>query len=154
MTSKILNLALFQPEIPQNLGPIMRLCACMHVKLHIIEPCGFPLDEKKIKRSAMDYIQHLTWQRHSSWESFLKNTESPKRRLLLMTTKSQTPYTNFDYHDGDILIAGSESKGAPDFVHETVDHRLTIPMHGETRSLNIAISCAMFLGEMSRIIRG
>lgn len=154
MANKILNLALFQPEIPQNLGTIMRLCACLHVKLHIIGPCGFPLDERKIKRSAMDYIEHLTWERYSSWDHFLEKTNTPNRRLILMTTKSTTPYTNFDYQEHDILIAGSESKGAPDFVHNTVEERLTIPMHGETRSLNIAISCAMFLGEMSRIIRG
>ncbi len=154
MSTTQLNLALFQPEIPQNLGTIMRLCACMHVKLHIIEPCGFPLDEKKIKRSAMDYIEHLTWERHRSWDSFLESTDTPNRRLILMTTKSTTAYTNYEYKEGDILIAGSESRGAPDFVHSFVDDRLTIPMHGETRSLNIAISCAMFLGEMSRIIRG
>tara|TARA_Y100001936_G_C15992193_1_gene623000 strand:+ start:627 stop:1091 length:465 start_codon:yes stop_codon:yes gene_type:complete len=151
MTKTLPALALFQPDIPQNLGAIMRLCACMNVHLHIIEPCGFPFNEKKVRRSAMDYIDHLSWTRHASWDDFIEMTKQNNSRLILMTTKGAKPYIEFEFHENDILIAGSESNGAPDFVHETCkDNRLFVPMHGQTRSLNIGMACAMFLGEAQR----
>lgn len=151
MSKNLLDLSLFQPDIPQNLGAIMRLCACMNVHLHIIEPCGFPFNEKKVRRAAMDYIDHLSWERHESWDDFLKWSSENKKRLILMTTKGAQPYTNFKFQENDALIAGSESNGAPNFVHEECkEHRLFVPMHGKTRSLNIGMACSMFLGEAQR----
>lgn len=144
-----MRLALYQPDIPQNLGTIMRLCACMDVTLDIIEPCGFPLNDRKIKRAGMDYIEHLKWNRHDSWEDFLLN--KPKdARLVLMTTKASVPYTEFAFQETDILLAGRESAGVPENVHKIVDGRVIIPMKGQTRSLNIALSCSMILGEALR----
>ncbi len=144
-----MRLALYQPDIPQNLGTIMRLCACMDVTLDIIEPCGFPLNDRKIKRAGMDYIEHLKWNRHDSWEDFLLN--KPKdARLVLMTTKASVPYTEFAFKETDILLAGRESAGVPEAVHGIVDGRVIIPMKGQTRSLNIALSCSMILGEALR----
>lgn len=143
-----INLALFQPEIPQNTGAAMRLTACMGMTLDIIEPCGFVWDEAKIRRSAMDYIHHVRLQRHPSWEAF--RAFYPARRVLLLTTKSDRSYLDFSYRPGDILLAGQESAGAPPYVHDSVDARLTIPMAGGLRSLNIVNACAMVVGEALR----
>lgn len=148
----MLEIALFQPDIPQNMGTIMRFCACMDVTLHIIEPCGFPIDDAKIRRAGMDYIDHLTYVRHSSWEAFLESL-SDNKRLILMTTKASDDYTKTTYDHNDILIAGSESRGAADYVHERADLRVKINMTGETRSLNIAMATAMIAGEAIRQIR-
>lgn len=143
-----INLAMFQPEIPQNTGAAMRLTACMGMTLDIIEPCGFVWDEAKIRRSAMDYIHYVRLQRHANWESF--RAFYPERRVLLLTTKSDRSYLDFAFQPGDILLAGQESAGAPSYVHESVDARLTIPMAGGLRSLNIVNACAMVVGEALR----
>lgn len=143
-----IHLALFQPEIPQNTGAAMRLTACMGMTLDIIEPCGFVWDEAKIRRSAMDYIHHVRLQRHANWQAF--RDFYPARRVLLLTTKSDRSYLNFAFEPGDILLAGQESAGAPAYVHESVDARLTIPMAGGLRSLNIVNACAMVVGEALR----
>ncbi len=95
---------MYQPDIPQNVGAMMRLCACLDVQLHIIEPCGFPWDEKKMKRAGMDYLEHITCQHHSSWDVFVQN--NPKGRIILMTTHAPKSYINFDFQDNDILLAG------------------------------------------------
>ncbi len=145
----MLEIALFHPDIPQNMGTIMRFCACMGLKLHIIEPCGFPVDDAKIRRAGMDYIDQLTYVRHSSWDVFLESLPAEKR-LILMTTKASDDYTKTTYDKNDILIAGSESSGAPDYVHERANLRVKINMTGETRSLNIAIATAMIAGEAVR----
>lgn len=151
MSQKMFHLALFQPDIPQNLGAIMRLCACMNTSLHIIEPCGFPFNERKIKRAAMDYIDHLSWRRHDNWDAFVQWCEDHNKEILLMTTKGAQAYTEFSFTpENQVLLAGSESNGAPDYVHERADKRLFIPMHGQTRSLNIGMACAMFLAEVQR----
>lgn len=146
-----LHIALYHPDIPQNLGSIMRLCACLNAKLHIIEPCGFPLDDKKIRRAAMDYIDHVTYMRHDSWDDFC--THMNGKRLILMTTKSSDPYTDFSFEKGDVLIAGSESSGVPQSVHEYCTHRVTIPMVETVRSLNIGMATAMIAGEALRQIK-
>lgn len=146
----LLNIALFQPDIAQNVGALMRLCACLDVHLHVIEPCGFPWDNRKIRQAGMDYIDHVALTRHDSWDRFLDHAGSS--RLLLMTTKGATPYTDFTFLQGDYLIAGSESRGAPDIVHQRADARLLIPMHGAMRSLNIATATAMIAGEALRQI--
>lgn len=140
-----MELALYQPDIPQNTGTLMRLAACMKIKLHIIEPCGFVLSDKNLKRAGMDYMGQVDLVRHTSWEAFKEATKD--KRLVLMTTKTDLPYTEFEYQKNDILIAGRESAGVPDSVHNECTSRVTIPMTAETRSLNIAIASAMILGE-------
>ena len=145
------DIALFQPDIPQNLGAMIRLCACMDVGLHIIEPCSFPLNEKKIRTSAMDYMTKINLQRHSSWESFYQ--DKGERRVILMTTKGACGYHDFTFRADDILLAGSESSGAPEYVHEAADGRIYIPMAHGLRSLNIVNASAMILGEALRQTR-
>lgn len=143
-----IELALFEPDIPQNVGAAMRLCACLDVTLHIIEPCGFLWQPRKIQQAGMDYMQHARYQRHDSWDDFLRYTEG--RRLVLMTTKSAESYYDFTFAAGDILVAGSESTGAPTYVHEAAGGRICIPMHGAMRSLNVINASAMIVGEALR----
>jgi len=147
-----MQLALFQPDIPQNLGTLLRFSACMGVKLHIIEPCGFPLDEKKMKRAAMDYAEKAQIIRHADWQEFLSEIGRQESgvRIILATTKAATPYTGVTYRKDDILLLGRESAGVPDFVHASADERVLIPMQPGYRSLNIAVSAAMIAGEMLR----
>ncbi len=144
----MINIALYQPDIPQNVGSAIRLCACLGIPLDIIEPCGFPWDMKKIKQSGMDYLNQANLTRHNSWGAFKETYKG--RRLILMTTKASVPYTDFTFQDGDILIAGRESSGVPDDVHTQMDGRVLIPMHGEARSLNIINATAMITGEALR----
>lgn len=143
-----MRLALYQPDIPQNAGAAMRLCACLGVGMDVIEPCGFLWDDKKIKRSAMDYIAGLDLARHSGWESFL--SARPGHRLVLLTTRGDLPYTAFTFAPGDILLTGRESAGVPDDVHGRADARLIIPMQPGMRSLNVINAAAMVLGEALR----
>lgn len=149
MTS--INLALFQPEIPQNTGAAMRLTACMGIPLDIIEPTTFVWDDAKIRRSAMDYIDFVNLKRHSNWESF--RTTYQGRRIILLTTKSDQSYLDFTFQSGDILLAGQESAGVPEHVHNSCDARLTIPMASGLRSMNVVNACAMVVGEALRQVR-
>lgn len=149
MTS--INLALFQPEIPQNTGAAMRLTACMGIPLDIIEPTTFIWDDAKIRRSAMDYIDFVNLKRHSSWESF--RTTYTGRRLILLTTKSDQSYLDFTFQSGDILLAGQESAGVPEHVHQSCDARITIPMATGLRSMNVVNACSMIVGEALRQLR-
>jgi len=144
------DLVLFQPDIPGNTGTLVRLAACMGVTIHIIEPAGFRLDEKAYRRAGMDYVEQAAIQKHLNWDSFETWRKLEARRSILLTTKAQTGYTDFEYKEKDLLILGRESSGAPDYVHEAVNHCLTIKMSGETRSLNMALSGAMVLGEAIR----
>lgn len=144
----MIHIALYQPDIPQNVGAAIRLCACLGVTLDIIEPCGFPWDLKKIKQSGMDYLDEATIIRHSSWEAFKK--EYDDWRFVLMTTKSSVPYTEIKYSENDILIAGRESAGVPPEIHAEIETRVTIPMAGKARSLNIINATAMITGEALR----
>lgn len=141
------SIALYQPDIPQNLGSILRLCACMDVPCHIIEPCGFVLDDKRIKRVAMDYIEHVKWRRHSSWEQFKAATTS---RIILLSTKAKTNYLDFTFQDSDILLLGRESAGVPQEVFNQADASVCVPMAANVRSLNIALAASMILGEAVR----
>jgi tRNA (cytidine/uridine-2'-O-)-methyltransferase len=145
----MISLALYQPDIPGNVGSAMRLCAGLGVPLHIIDPCGFPWDERKIRTAAMDYRDKVDLARHVSWDRFRQDIPHP-RRILLMTTKSDTPYYNCVFQPGDILLAGRESAGVPDAVHDAADLRLNIPMAPQIRSLNVINACAMVLGEALR----
>lgn len=144
----MMHIALYQPDIPQNVGAAMRLCACLGLTLDIIEPCGFPWDPRKIRQSGMDYIEQVELNRHDSWKSFL--SAYPEKRLVLMTTKSSLPYTDFIFDKNDILIAGRESAGVPIDIHQSIESRVTIPMAGNTRSLNIINATAMITGEALR----
>jgi len=144
------DLVLFQPDIPGNTGTLLRLAGCMGVKVHIIEPAGFRLDEKAFRRAGMDYVEQAAMQKHLNWAEFENWRKEEKRRSLLLTTKATQSYTDFEYEDSDLIMLGRESIGAPDYVHQAVDQRLTIPMAGETRSLNMALTGAMVLGEAIR----
>jgi tRNA (cytidine/uridine-2'-O-)-methyltransferase len=146
-----MNLALYQPDIPQNTGTLMRLCACFGIHLDIIEPCGFPLDDTKVRRAAMDYIDHLSLKRHRSWDDFFGSLGL--RRLVLMTTKGATPYTAFAFRADDIILLGQESAGVPNNVHEAATARLVVPIKEPMRSLNVALCGAIVLSEALRQLR-
>ncbi len=146
-----MRLALYQPDIPQNTGALLRLGACLDIPVEIIEPCGFPLDDKKLRRSAMDYGARCEVIRHTSWAAFLKAQEiKPSSRLILLTTAASESFADFSYTDADILILGRESAGVPTEVHDAVDSRLCIPMAPEARSLNVVTAAAIVLGEALR----
>ena len=142
-----MRIALYQPDIPQNTGNIFRLGACLGIPVDIIEPTGFIFDDKKFKRSAMDYIDHLEYKRHIDWQYFYDWSQKNKYRLILMTTKTNQSFYKFEFHSSDILLFGRESAGVPDKIHQMVDHRLTIPMKEGVRSINLSSSVALVLGE-------
>lgn len=146
-----MRIALYQPDIPQNVGAMIRLCACMGVGLDIIEPCGFPWSERKIRQAGMDYVGQLAYERHTSWDTF--QSARAGNRIILMTTKSDLPYTDFIFKDTDILLAGRESAGVPQDIHDSADERIIIPMQEGLRSLNIVNASAMILGEALRQTR-
>jgi tRNA (cytidine/uridine-2'-O-)-methyltransferase len=146
----MIKIALYQPDIPQNVGAMMRLCACLGVPLDIIEPCGFPWDERKIRQAGMDYIEFVKYRRFESWEAFQAQAEG---RIVLMTTKAALPYTEFKFEKADILLAGRESSGVPDEIHQIADARIVIPMQNGLRSLNIVNSTAMIAGEALRQLK-
>ena len=145
-----IDIALFQPDIPQNTGTTLRTAACFGSHVHIIEPCGFIFDDRKFKRAGMDYIQHVQITRHLSWDYFYQWAAQNQRRLVLMTTKTDLAYTRFDFLPQDILVAGRESAGVPDMVHDNCSQRITIPMQHDVRSLNVAVATAIVLSEAVR----
>ncbi len=146
--STSLRLALYQPDMPTNTGSMLRLGACLGIGLDIIEPCGFIWDDKRLHRVAMDYIDHINYERHQDWPAFLKARAG--RRIVLLTTKAAAPYTAFIFQPDDILMVGRESAGVPEDVHNAVHARVTIPMTKGLRSLNVALAAAMVLGEAIR----
>ena len=139
------NIALYQPDIPQNTAAIIRLCSCFDTTLEIIEPCGFHLDDKRIKRVAMDYLEESKIIKYKSYENFLYNKK--KSRIILMTTKAKKNYTNFKFNPKDTLLFGRESKGVPQEVHNHSYQRLKIPLKNNARSLNIAMAVGITLSE-------
>ncbi|MFL5296583.1 MAG: tRNA (cytidine(34)-2'-O)-methyltransferase [Phenylobacterium sp.] len=147
-----MRLALFQPDIPQNLGAAIRLGACLGVPVDVIEPCGFPVSDKAIARAAMDYARIADVTRHASWSHFRTESESRRARLVLFTTKSAEPFHRFGFRADDVLLFGRESAGVPDEVHEGADARLVIPLVPGARSLNVVTAAAMALGEGLRQI--
>lgn len=153
LMQKDLALALYQPDIPQNTGTLLRLGACLDLPVHIIEPTGFILSDQGLKRAGMDYLTIAAMERHLSWQHFQDWRAEQKRRLILLTTKTDDSYTDFEFQSGDILMLGRESSGVPDDVHEAVDARVTIKMHKEARSLNIACAASMVVGEAIRQVR-
>ncbi|HJM92540.1 MAG: tRNA (cytidine(34)-2'-O)-methyltransferase [Alphaproteobacteria bacterium] len=142
-----MRLALYQPDIPQNTGTLVRLCACLDVPLDIIEPCGFTFTDKQLRRAAMDYAERAELTRHNSWADFIPGLTG---RLILATTKGARPHTDFAFRADDIILLGQEQSGVPNEVHDRADARLVIPMRGGARSLNIAVAGAMILGEALR----
>lgn len=148
-----MRLALYQPDIPQNCGALIRLTACLGVGLDIIEPCGFLLDDKRLKRAGLDYHSQASLRRHRSWTAFQTERQvegAAGGRLLLLTTRGDRPYTHFTFAPGDILLLGRESAGVPEEVHAAADARLVIPVRAGCRSLNVAQAAAMVLGEALR----
>lgn len=143
----MVSLALYQPDIPQNVGAAMRLCACLGCGLHIVEPCGFPWDARRIRQSALDYYDEDMLSRHASWDRF---SQEKAGRLVLLTTKGAIPYTDFAFRPDDIFLTGRESAGVPDDVHAAADARVVIPMRPGFRSLNVINAAAMVLGEALR----
>lgn len=146
----MISLALYQPDIPQNTGAAIRLCACLGVGLDIIEPCGFRWDKKKIRQSAMDYFDMVDLQKHMNWDAFHTTAKEQGRRIILMTTKADTYHIDYNFRDDDILLAGRESAGVPEDVHRACDARLAIPMQQGLRSFNVITASAMFLNEALR----
>jgi len=145
-----LRIALYQPDIAGNTGTILRFAACLGLGIDIIEPAGFPLSDKALKRAGMDYLEMAALTRHIDWNAFEDWRKKDGRRLMLLSTKASIPYTSFSFADGDILLFGRESAGVPDAVHQAADARLTIPMQGSARSINVALSVAMVAGEAIR----
>ncbi len=145
-----MQIALYQPDIPQNTGTILRLCACLGLTAHIIEPAGFAVSDRAFRRAGMDYLDHVTWQRHDSWSTFESWRAAQGHRLLLLTTRAATSYLDMAYRPGDILLLGRESSGVPAAVAEAADARLRIPLQPGLRSLNVAIAAAVVAGEALR----
>ena len=143
-----MRLALYQPDIPQNAGSILRLAACLGVAVDIIEPCGFVLDDRRLKRAAMDYLAQAEIRRHRSWDAYI---QAPRGgRLVLLSTKARLPYHRFAFAATDTLLLGRESAGVPPEVAASVDERVRIPMRPGLRSFNVALAAALALGEALR----
>ena len=145
-----LALALYQPDIPQNCGTMLRLCACLGVEASIIEPAGFPVSDRHFRRSGMDYLDAVNVSRHVSWRAFEDWRAPTGRRLVLLSTSAALPFTDFAFAPNDILMVGRESAGAPPEVHAAADARILIPIRPGMRSLNVAVCAAMALGEALR----
>jgi len=146
-----MRIALFEPDIPQNTGTILRLAACLNVAVDIIEPAGFAISDRAFKRAGLDYLDHVEISRHRSFQHFHENLNSaPPQRLVVLTTKAETSYIDFDFSPQDTLLLGRESAGVPQYVHDCADARIVIPMFENLRSINIAAATAMVLGEALR----
>jgi tRNA (cytidine/uridine-2'-O-)-methyltransferase len=145
-----MRVALYEPDIPQNTGTILRLCACLGIEAHIIEPAGFPTSDRAFRRAGMDYLDAVALVRHRSWRDFEDWRRGRRQRLLLFTTGASQSYLDYRYRAHDILLFGRESAGVPDEVHAAADARLLIPMRSGLRSLNVALAAAMAAGEALR----
>jgi tRNA (cytidine/uridine-2'-O-)-methyltransferase len=145
-----MRIALYQPDIPQNTGTILRLAACLGVEAHLIEPAGFPASDRAFRRAGMDYLDQVQLTRHASWEAFEDWRRGQGLRLVLFTTRAATSYLGHAFEDRDILLFGRESSGVPEAVHTAAEVRLKIPIRPELRSLNVAMTCAMAVGEALR----
>ena len=141
----MINIVLYKPDIPQNTAAIIRLSACLNLKIHIIEPCGFNLDDSRFKRVVMDYIKLSKILRYSDFENF--NNKNSKSRLILMTTKSKKIYHKFIFRKNDFLLFGRESAGVPDEIHKIIKDKLKVPLSGKARSLNVAMTVAIVASE-------
>ncbi len=149
-----LRLALYQPDIPQNAGTILRMAACLGVMVEVIGPAGFDMSDRAVRRAGLDYLDSVQIVRHDFFSDFEAERRSAGGRLVLMTTAAALPYTRFVFRAGDVLMVGRESAGVPEAVHEVADARIVIPMRPGLRSLNVAVAAAMVLGEALRQTRG
>jgi len=143
-----LHIALYEPDIPQNTGTVLRMAACLGLPVEVIEPCGFIWGGKHMRRSGMDYLDHVIVTRHLNWEAF--GVSLAEQRRVLLSTRAELTYTEFDFQVGDILVLGRESAGVPEDVHDAVDARVTIPLKPGLRSFNLAVAAAMVAGEALR----
>ena len=148
LTEEVPKIALFEPDIPQNTAAIIRLSACLNLKVHIIEPCGFDLNDSRFKRVVMDYIGFSKIFRYEDYDTFIKKNK--KSRIILMTTKSKKTYLKFKYKKNDMILFGRESAGVPEALHQSIKNRLKIPINKKTRSLNVAMSVAIVASEALR----
>ncbi|GAB6842493.1 tRNA (cytidine/uridine-2'-O-)-methyltransferase [Methylorubrum rhodinum] len=146
----MLRLALYQPDIPQNTGTMLRMAACLGLAVEIVEPAGFDVSDRHLRRSGLDYLDHVPITRHRSWAAFEAWRREADVRLVLATTAGALPYTAFAFRDGDCVMMGRESAGVPDSVHAAANARIFVPMRPGMRSLNVAVSAAMILGEALR----
>ena len=143
-----MHIALYKPDIPQNTAAIVRLCACLNLKIHIIEPCGFDLHDSRFKRVVMDYSEFCKIYKYEDYDKFLNKNK--KRRIVLMTTKAKKNYHRFIFKKNDILLFGRESAGVPENLHKTIKNKVKVPMNKKTRSLNVAMSVAIVSAEALR----
>ena len=143
-----MHIALYKPDIPQNTGAIIRLSACLNIKVHIIEPCGFNLNDTRFKRVVMDYIGFSKISKYEDYDIFLK--KNLKSRIVLMTTKAKKSYHQFKFRRNDILLFGRESAGVPKSLHKTIKNKLKIPIKKKARSLNVAVTVAIVASEALR----
>ena len=154
MTSKKMiirpKIALYEPDIPQNTAAIIRTCSCLEVMIEIIEPCGFMINDKRFKRVVMDYLDEKMIRFYKNYDDFFKTKKKEKERIVLMTTKASTSYSNFKFNVTDTILFGRESAGVPEKIHKLVDKRLKIPLSFKKRSLNLASSVAITLAESLR----
>tara|TARA_A100001011_G_C14250215_1_gene817491 strand:+ start:415 stop:867 length:453 start_codon:yes stop_codon:yes gene_type:complete len=144
----MINIALYKPDIPQNTAAIVRLSACLNLKIHIIEPCGFNLNDSRFKRVVMDYINQSKIIRYDNFNDFRQ--KNSKSRIILMTTKAKKSYHKFNYKKNDVLLFGRESAGVPQHVHDEIKNKLKVPLSGSSRSLNVAMTVAIVASEALR----
>ncbi len=145
-----MRLALYEPDIPQNTGTILRLCACLGLEAHIIEPAGFPVSDRAFRRAGMDYLDRVALTRHPSFAAFEDWRRSARLKLTLLTTAAERSYLDHHFGDGEVLLLGRESAGVPEAVHRAADARLKVPIRADMRSLNVAMAAAMVAGEALR----
>lgn len=147
-----MRLALYQPDIPQNAGTMLRTAVCLGLEVDVIEPCGFLLGDRRLRRAGLDYLERAVLRTHPSWAAYLRAREEarPAPRLVLLTTQAAAAYTAFRFRKDDVIVVGRESGGVPDAVHAAADARLRVPMVAGSRSLNVAVAAAMVLGEALR----
>ena len=148
-----MRIALFQPDIPQNTGTVLRFAACLCLEAHLIEPAGFPSTDRAFRRAGMDYLDKVNLVRHASWEEFERWRAGERLRLVLLTTRATVSYLDHRFEPRDVLLFGRESSGVPDHVHAAADVRLVVPMQPGLRSLNVAMTCAMVAGEALRQLK-
>jgi tRNA (cytidine/uridine-2'-O-)-methyltransferase len=148
-----MQIALFEPDIAQNTGTILRLAACLGVAAHIIEPAGFPVSDRAFRRAGMDYLDRVSLTRHATWAAFEQWRRAERLNVVLLTTRATTSYLEHRFATNEVLLFGRESSGVPEAVHAAADTRLTIPLRAGLRSLNVAMACAMVVGEALRQAR-
>ena len=147
-------LVMFQPERPQNFGAALRLCACLGAELHVVEPCGFPLHDRRIRQAALDYGSKISWQTHLDLEPFLEWHRQQDRRLILLSTRAEAAYHTAAYRPDDLIVVGRESSGAPAALHEVADRRVRVPIQAGCRSLNLVAAATIVLAEAMRQVGG